>query len=238
MRAWRAGAALVAIMPLAASRTSAAQAGPSAAGGSSPSAPSSPSAIGPALGTWAFAPFVGGARHSPGGYNWGITSARDHLFIGMHMSTPVLRAGRLTLMYAPNVVPLVIISNNPRYTTVTTGAISRRVESGRGPVFGAGLVPFGLQVETRLNSNADVYAMSGLGGVWFSDVMPQDGARRFNFSIEFGGGIFLRTRRRHALQLGYKFHHFSNMYTARENPGVDGHVFYLGLRWQKRLPRE
>jgi len=238
MRARRLVPAIVMIVTFAASRTSAAQAGPSAGGASSPSAAPSASAIGPALGTWAFAPFVGGAVHSPAGYNWGITADRDHFFIGMHMSTPVLRAGRMTLMYAPNVVPLVIISNNPRYANVTIGGIPRRVESGRGPVYGAGLVPFGLQVETRLTRNADLYSMAGLGGTWFSDVMPQDGARRFNFSIEFGGGIFLRTQRRHALQIGYKFHHFSNMYTARENPGVDAHVLYLGLRWQKRLPRE
>lgn len=190
------------------------------------------------MGTWAFAPFIGGGRHSPAGYNWGITPDRNHFFIGLHMSTPVLRAGRVTMMYAPNVVPLVIISNNPRYTTVTTAGIPRRVETSRGPVLGASLVPFGLQMEARLTRNAAAYSMAGVGGAYFSDVMPQDGARRFNFSIEFGGGMYLRTQRRHALQLGYKFIHYSNMYTARENPGVDGHVFYLGLRFQKRLPRE
>lgn len=189
-------------------------------------------------GTWAIAPFVGAALRSPAGYNWGITPDRDHLFVGVHLSTPVLRAGALTFMYAPNVIPLVVITNNPRYTRVTSSGVVRRVESGRGPVVGTGLVPFGLQVEARLSSNADLYSMAGIGGAWFSDVMPQDGARRFNFSIEFGGGVFLRTRQRHALQLGYKFHHFSNMYTARENPGVDAHVLYAGLRWQKRLPRE
>ncbi len=194
-------------------------------------------ASGATMGTWSIAPFVGAAWGSPAGYNWGLTPDRNHVFMGVHLSTPVLRSGPLTFMYAPNVIPFVLITNNPRYTTVISSGIPRRVETGRGPVVGAGLVPFGLQVEAPLSSNADLYSTAGLGGAWFSDVMPQDGARRFNFSIEFGGGVFLRKHRRHAWQLGYKFHHFSNMYTARENPGVDAHVFYAGLRWQKRLPR-
>lgn len=182
-------------------------------------------------------PYLGGGAHSPAGYNWGTTPDRNHLFVGVHFATPVLRAGRFSLMYAPNATPFVMISNNPRYKWVTTNGIQRKVESGRGPVFGAGLSPFGLQGEFRGTKSVDFYSMAALGGAWFSDMMPQDGAKRFNFSIEFGGGAYLFTNRTHAVQLGYKFHHLSNMYTARQNPGVDGHVFYLGLRWQKRLPR-
>jgi hypothetical protein len=231
-RAFRVVAAVV----LSVAGAAGAQSGPS-----SPSAQSAPDTtapqFGPALGTWAFAPFVGGGRHSPAGYNWGITPNRDHLFIGMHMATPVLRVRRLTLMYAPNWVPVIVISNNPKYHTVTSAGVKRRVEYARGAVYGTGLVPFGLQGETRFTRNVDFYSMAGLGGAWFSDVMPQEGARRFNFSIEFGGGFIVGTQRPRAWQLGYKFHHFSNMYTARENPGVDAHIFYLGRRWQKRLPR-
>lgn len=190
------------------------------------------------MGTWAIAPFVGVARHSPAGYNWGITPDRSHLMIGVHFATPVLRAGPVMFMYAPNVVPLVVVTNNPRYETVVSAGIPRRVETGRGVVYGAGLVPFGLQAEAKPGRDVDVYGMAGLGGVLFSDYMPQDGARRLNFSIEFGGGLIIGTRNHRAMQVGYKFYHLSNMYTARENPGVDAHVLYFGLRWQKRLPRE
>jgi len=190
-----------------------------------------------AMGTWSATPWIGGGRHSPAGYNWGSTPDRDHLFLGVHLATPVLRAGRFTLNYAPNAMPLIMISNNPRYKWVVTGGISRKVERSRGPVFGTGLSPFGLQGEVNASKSVDLYSMAALGGAWFSDYMPVDGAKRFNFSIEFGAGAYVRMQSRHPIQIGYKFHHFSNMYTARENPGVDGHVFYLGLRWQKRLPR-
>jgi hypothetical protein len=190
-----------------------------------------------ATGTWSVSPWVGGGTHSPAGYNWGTTPDRSHLFVGIHFATPVLRAGPLSFMYAPNLMPLIVVTNNPRYKWIETNGIPRKVESGRGPVFGAGLSPFGLQGEMAVTRSVDLFSMAALGGAWFSDYMPQDGAKRFNFSIEFGGGVYIRTNHRHAIQIGYKFHHFSNMYTARENPGVDGQIFYLGMRWQKRLPR-
>jgi hypothetical protein len=197
-------------------------------------APSEP----PSAGTWSISPYVGGGRHSPAGYNWGTTPDRNHFILGLHFATPVLRAGPFSLMYAPNATPLIMVSNNPRYRWVVTGGIARKVEASRGPVFGAGVAPFGIQGEVRATRAVEVYSEAALGGMWFNDFMPTDGARRFNFSIEFGGGVYLWTNHHHAIQLGYKFLHMSNMYTARENPGVDGHVFYLGLRWQKRLPRE
>lgn len=187
---------------------------------------------------WSVTPYFGAARHSAGGQHWGVTPDRDHYFVGLHLATPVLRAGPFTLMYAPNILPLVVVTNNPHYKIIATAAGPRRVESGRGPAFGTGLVPFGLQVEARVTGNVDLYSTSGIGGVWFDQAMPEDGARRFNFSIEVGGGAVLRTQRRHGIALGYKFHHFSNMYTARRNPGVDGHVIYGGVRWQFHLPRE
>jgi hypothetical protein len=224
----------------AAGAQSVAQSGPShpaSANNHSSSTDSAAAQFGQVLGTWSFAPFVAGGVRSPTGVNWGMTPDRAHFFVGLHMATPVLRVGPLMLMYAPNWVPVIVISNNPKYHTVTTAGVARKVEYARGAVYGTGLVPFGLQGEARLTNNVDIYSMAGLGGAWFSDFMPQDGARRFNFSIEFGGGFLVGTQHRRAWQIGYKFHHFSNMYTARENPGVDGHVFYVGMRWQKRLPR-
>src|SRR5690349_11185030 len=140
-----------------------------------------------AMGTWSVSPYVGGGTHSPAGYNWGTTPDRSHLFVGVNFATPVLRAGRLTLMYAPNLMPLVIVTNNPRYKWIDNNGIPRKVESGRGPVYGAGLSPFGLQAEMPVTHGIDLFSMAALGGAWFNDYMPQDGAKRFNFSIEFGG---------------------------------------------------
>lgn len=192
----------------------------------------------PVTATWSVTPYVGAARHSPAGLNWGTTPDRDHLFVGVNLATPVLRFGRVQLMYAPNVTPFVMVTNNPRYRWTTSGGIDRKVVSGKGPVFGAGLAPFGLQLEAKASRALDIYSMAALGGAWFNDYMPMDGAKKFNFTIEFGGGLVVRATKHTGVTIGYKFEHMSNMYTARENPGVDGHVIYAGVRWQKRLRRE
>ncbi|HEX5829765.1 MAG TPA: acyloxyacyl hydrolase [Gemmatimonadaceae bacterium] len=109
-----------------------------------------------------------------------MTPDRDHLFVGVHLATPVLRLGEVTLSYAPNVVPLVVLTNNPRSESRPRGdGLPPQVtEVGRGPAIGA-----------------------------------------------------------HAVQIGYKFHHLSNLYTAPANPGVDAHVFHAGFQWSTRTPR-
>lgn len=41
----------------------------------------------------------------------------------------------------------------------------------------------------------------------------------------------------HALRLGYRSHHLSNVYSAPENPGVDGNVFDLGWTFRYHASR-
>ena len=54
-------------------------------------------------------------------------------------------------------------------------------------------------------------------------------ARAFNYTFEVGGGVLWRIRPRDSLRIGYKFHHLSNLFTAPQNPGIDGAVFLLGF---------
>lgn len=99
------------------------------------------------LPTWEIGPYLGIARDSPVGTNWGVTPDRDHIFVGLRASATVLRWRRWSFRYTPEIVPLLLLSNNPRYRTqtVATGAGPRPVvtEDGRGYVAGFALVPFG-----------------------------------------------------------------------------------------------
>jgi hypothetical protein len=49
--------------------------------------------------------------------------------------------------------------------------------------------------------------------------------------------LLVRSGRDAWVQLGYKYHHLSNAYTAALNPGLDANVFYAGYEWSVRLPR-
>src|SRR5262245_54625375 len=58
--------------------------------------------------------YVGAARNSPVGTHYGATPDRDHLFLGLHSTLNVWRTHRWSVGYAPEVVPLLIISKTPR----------------------------------------------------------------------------------------------------------------------------
>jgi hypothetical protein len=192
---------------------------------------------------WDVAPFVGYAARSPVRF-WGMTPGRNHLMLGVQFARAFGQAGPLTVAYAPNVVPLFVLTNNPRAAAPPpapprSGASAagraplRACESTRcGPVYGVGAAPLGLRLETRLGSRVRVYGAAAAGLVYFSRNVPVRDARRLNATAEWGGGAVVGAASGVAAQLGFKYHHLSNAYTAARNPGVDGRVFYAGVLWR------
>lgn len=64
--------------------------------------------------------------------------------------------------------------------------------------------------------------MSANGGYLFSTkAIPIPDAGSFNFTFEFGGGLEYFYAPRRSARLEYVVQHYSNHYTAPENPGVD-----------------
>ena len=186
---------------------------------------------------WQLGPFVGGARHSPITSNLGATPGRDHLFVGVEAVTSMVRLGALQLRYAAQVLPLVVITGR----TVPLGYRGPRAPDGLLPtpdrVYATGLSPFGLELATPLEHRLSVFAATSAGALLFTRPFPVPEARRLNFTLEYGGGVRLRTTRTAWVRVGYKHHHLSNAYTALMNPGLDARVVYVGYEWTVRLPR-
>jgi hypothetical protein len=59
--------------------------------------------------------------------------------------------------------------------------------------------------------------------------MPVVGSSQFNFNIAIGFGVQWFVQPGRSLMFGWKYHHLSNDYQARFNPGVDSGVFYVGF---------
>jgi hypothetical protein len=179
---------------------------------------------------WEVGPYVGVARHSLVGTHLGVTPDRNHLFLGVHVTAHVVRSPRWTLSYAPEVVPLLLVSNNPtyRYFPLADGA-RIAVEDGRGPVAGFAVSPIGVEAQTRLAPRWRAYVAGAAGGVWFTREVPTAYSRAFNYTFEVGGGLLWQYRPGESLRVGYKFHHLSNLFTAPDNPGIDGAVFLVGF---------
>ena len=187
---------------------------------------------------WEVGPYIGVARHSLVGSHLGVTRDRNHLFVGLHATAHLVRSRRWTLSYAPEVVPLLLISNNPKYRQLLTsdgGHII--VEDGKGPVAGFAISPIGLEAQIRLTTRWRAYTAGAAGVVWFTREVPAAYSRAFNYTFEVGGGLLWQYRSRESLRFGYKFHHLSNLYTAPSNPGIDGAVFLLGFERAIGSPR-
>ena len=173
---------------------------------------------------WDLDAFVGYAQHSPEGLAWGLTSDRDHLLLGLDLRALVLTLGRWRLHYAPSVTPIVRLSHHP-----SDGSVEPR----RPTAYGVGLAPFGVAATVRITPRLQLSGASRVGFVWFDQEVPVELASRGNVSLEWGGTVEWRLQGTRRVIVGYKFLHVSNVYTALQNPGVDGHLLTLGygLHW-------
>ena len=155
---------------------------------------------------------------------------RRHLFIGLHATIPIFYWPRWSFRYAPELVPLLVVTNNPTdHRILDEDGVPITVQGPSKPVAGFGFSPIGLggtgpadELRPRLRR----------WGPWWG-VVHAPSARALLARVQF----HLRVRRRPSLAnrpqpdaaSRYKFHHFSNAKTAPRNPGVDAEVFLIGF---------
>ena len=186
----------------------------------------------PFVGAWAGASF-----YAPGGRFLGGETGRDLYLAGLRAEWMLASRESWALAATADAIPLAVVTRNPYYTNrVVAVAVSRRGErvnvleqTGRGPVYGFGASPLGLELLGPRMRAVRPY-LAGAGGLlWFTRNTPEPEARRLNATFELGAGVRIARGERHALMLGWKFHHLSNAWTAPYNPGLDGNVFYVGV---------
>jgi hypothetical protein len=150
---------------------------------------------------------------------------------GIHATVVLAQGYGWTFSYAPELLPVMILTNNPKYRVLPydDGQASLTIVDGVAPVLGFGFAPVGIEGSRRIGSRAELYGAGALGAVLFSRQTPVLNARAFNYTFDFGGGVLYNVRASLRLRLGYKFHHLSNAKSAIRNPGVDGKVFLVGI---------
>lgn len=186
---------------------------------------------------WRIGPYVGRATQSPVTRTLGTTPGRAHVFVGVQALTPILRVGEVHVSYAAQLLPLVRFQG--RIPPVGYGG--RIARDGLLPsddvVYAVGISPFGVELTSRRSRRLALFAATSAGGLYFQQPYPVPESGRFNFTLEYGAGALVRVADTRWIRAGYKYHHLSNAYTARENPGVDGNVWYAGFEWGLALPR-
>jgi len=98
-------------------------------------------------------------------------------------------------------------------------------------VYGFAVTPLGFTADFGRRHRVYPFLQTNEGIIASSEPIPIDvtGATGLNFLIDVGGGIRIKTGRRRAISLGYKYLHISNGYTSAVNPGVDNNIFYAGF---------
>lgn len=124
--------------------------------------------------------------------------------------------------------PLAVLSLK-RFTFNQTSPGNFAVTTRRETVYGAGLSPIGLKFNFRPQRRVQPFASATGGFLFFEKDIPVPGAARFNFSVEFSGGIQIVNSSRRSFTLGYKFHHISNGFHSPINPGIDLQMIYGGF---------
>jgi opacity protein-like surface antigen len=93
--------------------------------------------------------------------------------------------------------------------------------------YAQGLSPFGARMNLRPNRRLQPTASLLAGYILSSQKTPIDAAGSFNFSFEIGAGLEYFLSPKHSMRFEYQLQHFSNAYTALQNPGVDSGLFKL-----------
>ncbi len=184
-----------------------------------------------ALGFWmgvAHASVPGVFAHAQGS-DLALTAVRwTHTLVQSHS---------FSMNYVLDVLPIAIVSM-PLPTDSYSGGggcqagkpcVLRAVFAEQRTVFGAGAMPLGLQFRLAPRRRIQPFAAASGGFLWFADRIPDREAARLNFAADVGAGAVVVLSSRVDLLLGYQFHHLSNGGTAPSNPGIDSHLFYLGV---------
>lgn len=132
---------------------------------------------------------------------------------------------RFAFKYTFHAIPIAVLS----YPDVNPAlGFPVPVSETRRNVFGAGLSPIGFQLYFRPQNRVKPFVNTSGGVIFFKDQIPRLNGAQFNFTYDFGGGVQVFRDSRRAFTFGYKYQRISNGGRALNNPGFDGHVFYLG----------
>jgi opacity protein-like surface antigen len=151
-----------------------------------------------------------------------------HLLIPSQRSAPPTHDG-VTLTYTADLVPFASV-RIPKGTPPATHATGIRSIAEHGlSTRGIGLYPLGLRVGASRSGVLRPFIAGHTGIFYLFDELPDERGRHTNFAVGVGVGMELSLTQRATLTLGYRYHHLSNGFRGRINPGLDANLLYIGV---------
>jgi hypothetical protein len=174
------------------------------------------------LGIWA-----GYSPNNPT-YN-GSTANRPFFELNVQYARVLFAVDNLAIKYIADLVPMAIIKQPHQGYDENGEPVD--LPGSEQTIAGVGVSPIGLQINLRRGCVLQPY-VNGTGGIlYFTRDVPVANSSNLNFTFAFGAGVEIWHRENQSFILGYKFQHISNGNTARENPGVDMNLFFVGYAW-------
>jgi len=111
------------------------------------------------------------------------------------------------------------VFQEPTGSTTFAGHIMQTC--GRRTVALQGFAPAGIRLNLPPRHRIQVTTSSSAGYIFSTQPVPVPGAGSFNFAFDFGAGLEYYLTLKRSVRLEYLVQHYSNKYTADQNPGVD-----------------
>ncbi len=144
----------------------------------------------------------------------------------------------VTYQYFFELTPLAVAFNNevknPRF--VSESETPDESKTIRKTAYGAGFQPVNFRFLFRAKKRVKPYAQVGVGMIFFNRRMPVPEATAYNFTGDFGGGVYIMTDRENrekAISLSYRYFHISNFNTTDFNPGYNANIFSIGYSFSR-----
>ncbi len=154
----------------------------------------------------------------------GTSKDRELLLVNLQCARTLFVRRAVTFKYTAEVVPLALEFQPTQIYQVGGQPL---VNPG-GTLRAAGANPIGFQANFG-SKRVQPFGSGSLGFLYFNRQMPVIGSSQFNYNITVGFGAQFFARPGRSFTVGWKYHHLSNNYQARFNPGLDSGVFYVGL---------
>ena len=165
-----------------------------------------------------------------GGQTTGIRQSA----LAIRATTDLLHVGPVRLRYSAQLLPAILVSGAERYQRLQADDRTIYVLAGNTRVYGIGFVPIGLDLGVDLGKRLRAQVGAAAGIMRFSRNIPLAGSRQRNFTAEWDGTVMLRAGTDRWLQLGMRWKHISNGFTAYENPGIDNRMIFAGISTRLR----
>ena len=139
------------------------------------------------------------------------------------------------LIYTADLLPVVVLSIPPN--TIPAPLAERQEQDEKEfatleqglDTYGIGARPVGFRINYLPTKRVQPFIAGSMGFVYFLQSVPDERGKHLNFTFDVGAGLQLVLTTRTTLTVGYRYHHLSNGFRGKINPGVDANLVYLGV---------